>query len=106
MEDELYRLTARIFCATSTAWTIAAIPLSRRERIEGEGPYSARVFSRAIKDSVSAPALSFTLKRTIFDGTKLPIDDNPPKTTTYSMKLLSSPDLDDSESRQLVNWAT
>jgi len=27
------------------------LPLSRRERIEGEGPYPARVFSRAIQDS-------------------------------------------------------
>ena len=30
-------------------------PLPLRERIEGEGPFTARVFSRAIQDSASAP---------------------------------------------------
>jgi hypothetical protein len=78
MEDELYRLTARIFCATSTAWTIATI-CSPLQKGEGSGV-------RFLSD-----------QKTIFDGTKLPVDRACSKTTTYSMKLLSSPDLDDAK---------
>ena len=86
----------RIFCATPKAWT-TAIPLlpSREGKIcsplqKGEG-LGERFLSS---------------KKTFFDGTKLPLEGARPKTTTYSMKLLLSPKLDDSESPQFATSTT
>ncbi len=41
-------------------------------------------------------------QKTIFDGTKLPVDGSRPKTTTYGMNLLFSRDLDDSKLRHFA----
>jgi hypothetical protein len=45
-------------------------------------------------------------QKSIFDGTKLPLVYRGPKTTTYGMKLLFLPDLDNSESRQFATPTT
>jgi hypothetical protein len=46
-------------------------PLPVRERIEGEGPYTARVVLRAIQDSASAPKAHRGLQSSLKDGANL-----------------------------------
>jgi hypothetical protein len=45
-------------------------------------------------------------QKIVFDGTKLPLEGAPSKTTTYGMTLLFSPELNQSESRQFAASAT
>ena len=70
----------------------------------GEGKSAAPSTQRSPKEEGLGVRFldAMSEQKTISDGTKLPLEGSRPKTTTYGMKLLFSPELDASESHQVA----